>query len=128
MQVHELTFDVDATPQEVWALFWSHRSGVLSYGNVTIEILHPGDAGGEGPADLKGGPRGAAGAVAAPTGTAAAARAVARPVPEDVAARFPPAGAEPFDSLLGHDRREGDGDLRSEPPVFRSALRNVMEV
>ena len=48
MQVHELTFDVDAPRDVVWALFWSHRSGTLDYGNVTIEILHPGDAAGEG--------------------------------------------------------------------------------
>jgi hypothetical protein len=48
MQVHELTFEVDASPQEVWMLFWGHRSGVLTYGDVTIEILHPGDANGEG--------------------------------------------------------------------------------
>src|SRR5881296_506204 len=48
MQVHEFSFDVDASPQEVWALFWSHRSGELSYGNVTIQVLHPGDANGEG--------------------------------------------------------------------------------
>jgi hypothetical protein len=48
VQVHELTFEVDAPPQVVWALFWSHRSGVLSYGDVTIEILHAGDANGEG--------------------------------------------------------------------------------
>jgi hypothetical protein len=48
MQVHELTFDVDAPPEVVWALFWSHRSGVLTYGDVTIEILHPGDTNGEG--------------------------------------------------------------------------------
>ena len=48
MHVHELSFEVDAPPEMVWALFWSHRSGVLSYGDVTIEILHPGDATGEG--------------------------------------------------------------------------------
>jgi hypothetical protein len=48
MQVHELVFEVEAGPQEVWALFWSHRSGVLTYGDVTIEILHPGDERGEG--------------------------------------------------------------------------------
>ncbi|MFN2545559.1 MAG: SRPBCC family protein [Actinomycetota bacterium] len=48
MQVHELTFVVDAPPDVVWALFWSHRSGVLTYGDVTIEILHPGDERGEG--------------------------------------------------------------------------------
>ena len=48
MQVHELTFDVDAPREVVWAIFWGHRSGRLDYGNVTIEILHPGDPAGEG--------------------------------------------------------------------------------
>jgi hypothetical protein len=48
VQVHELTFDLDAPREVVWALFWSHRSGVLAYDDVTIEILHPGDANGEG--------------------------------------------------------------------------------
>jgi hypothetical protein len=48
MQVHELTFEVDAPREVVWALFWSHRSGLLTYDDVTIEILHPGDANGEG--------------------------------------------------------------------------------
>jgi len=48
MRTHEFSFEVDGAPEVVWALFWSHRSGVLDYGNVTIEILHPGDANGEG--------------------------------------------------------------------------------
>ena len=48
MQVHELTFDLEAPREVVWTLFWSHRSGLLDYGGVTIEILHPGDANGEG--------------------------------------------------------------------------------
>jgi hypothetical protein len=48
MQAHELTFDLDAPREAVWLLFWGHRSGKLEYDNVTIEILHPGNAGGEG--------------------------------------------------------------------------------
>src|SRR5947208_5974927 len=48
MQVHELTFDVDAPREVVWAIFWSQRAGTIEYENVTIQILHPGDAAGEG--------------------------------------------------------------------------------
>lgn len=48
MQDHTYSVDVDGTPDEVWSLFWSHRSGSRSHGDVTIEILHPGDATGEG--------------------------------------------------------------------------------
>ena len=48
MQVHELTFHVDAPRDVVWMLFWGHRAGVMTYENVTIEILHPGSADGEG--------------------------------------------------------------------------------
>ena len=48
MQVHELTFDVDAPREVVWAIFWSQRAGTIEYENVTIQILHPGDATGEG--------------------------------------------------------------------------------
>jgi len=48
VQEHDYTVDVDGTPDEVWSLFWSHRSGSRTHGDVTIEILHPGDARGEG--------------------------------------------------------------------------------
>ena len=48
MQEHTYSIDVDGTPDEVWSLFWSHRSGSRTHGDVTIEILHPGDAEGEG--------------------------------------------------------------------------------
>lgn len=40
--------DVEGTPEEVWNVFWSHRKGRQEHGDVTIEILHPGDADGEG--------------------------------------------------------------------------------
>jgi len=48
VQDHTYSIEVDGSPEEVWSLFWSHRSGSRSHGDVTIEILHPGDASGEG--------------------------------------------------------------------------------
>jgi Polyketide cyclase / dehydrase and lipid transport len=48
VQDHTYSIEVDGTPEEVWSLFWSHRSGVRSHGDVTIEILHPGNDQGEG--------------------------------------------------------------------------------
>lgn len=48
MQVHEYSVDVDGNPAEVWGVFWSHRRGKVEHGDVTIEVLHPGDATGEG--------------------------------------------------------------------------------
>jgi hypothetical protein len=48
VQDHTYSIEVDGTPDEVWSLFWSHRSGSRSHGDVTIEILHPGDEQGEG--------------------------------------------------------------------------------
>ena len=48
MQDHSFSMDVDGTPDEVWAVFWSHRSGRREHNGVTIEILHPGDEQGEG--------------------------------------------------------------------------------
>jgi hypothetical protein len=48
VQVHQYSVDVEGTPAEVWRIFWSHRSGQLTHGDVTIEILHPGDDTGEG--------------------------------------------------------------------------------
>ena len=47
MQEHQYFVDIDATPDELWALFW-FRSPRSQSGDVTIEILHPGDAVGEG--------------------------------------------------------------------------------
>jgi hypothetical protein len=48
VQDHRFSVDVAGTPEEVWAVFWSHRHGTRTHGDVTIEILVPGDAGGEG--------------------------------------------------------------------------------
>jgi hypothetical protein len=48
VQDHRYSVDIDATPEEVWRVFWSHRRGRVQHGDVTIEILHPGDETGEG--------------------------------------------------------------------------------
>jgi hypothetical protein len=48
MQDHSFSMDVDGTPDQVWGVFWSHRSGRREHNGVTIEILHPGDERGEG--------------------------------------------------------------------------------
>jgi hypothetical protein len=48
VQEHNYSLDVDGTLEEVWTLFWSHRKGTRSHGDVTIEILHPGSETGEG--------------------------------------------------------------------------------
>jgi hypothetical protein len=55
MQVHEFSFEVDATPAEVWrALHPTLRPGpsgerrVIEHGDVRIEIVHPGDDDGLG--------------------------------------------------------------------------------
>jgi hypothetical protein len=48
MQDHTYAIEVEGTPEECWAIFWSHRSGSRTHGDVTIEILHPGDETGEG--------------------------------------------------------------------------------
>jgi hypothetical protein len=45
---HTYSVEVDGTPEEVWSLFWSHRSGTRTFGEITIEVLHPGDVNGEG--------------------------------------------------------------------------------
>jgi len=47
VQEHQYFVDIDATPDELWALFW-FRAPRSQSGDVTIEILHPGDAVGEG--------------------------------------------------------------------------------
>lgn len=50
MQHHEYSVEVEGTPEELWSLFWyrgPHRAGT-NPGGVRIEILHPGDAVGEG--------------------------------------------------------------------------------
>ena len=50
MQDHRYSFVIDATPREVWAVFWPPRprGHVVEHGDVRIEILHPGDETGEG--------------------------------------------------------------------------------
>jgi hypothetical protein len=48
MQDHSYSFEVDASPQEIWTLFWGRRSRVVEHGDVRIEYLHWGDETGEG--------------------------------------------------------------------------------
>jgi hypothetical protein len=50
VQDHRFSFELDATPEEVWAVFWApkKKGQVIEAGDVRIEILHPGDATGEG--------------------------------------------------------------------------------
>jgi len=48
VQDHSYAIEVDGTPEEVWSVFWGHRSWVVDHNGVTIEILHPGDEAGEG--------------------------------------------------------------------------------
>ena len=48
MQRHESAFEVEATPEEVWQVFWGPRPRVVEHGDVRIEVLHPGDETGEG--------------------------------------------------------------------------------
>lgn len=47
MQEHSYSVDVEGTPDEVWAVFWSRR-GYRAPDGTGIEILHPGDDVGEG--------------------------------------------------------------------------------
>jgi hypothetical protein len=47
VQSHQYHVDIEATPEELWKLFW-FRAPRSQSGDVTIEILHPGDAIGEG--------------------------------------------------------------------------------
>jgi len=48
MQDHRYSFAVEATPQEVWNVFWGKRRRVVEHGDVRIEILHFGDEVGNG--------------------------------------------------------------------------------
>jgi len=48
MQEHSFAFEVAATPQEIWTLFWASRQRVVEHGDVRIEYLHWGDGVGEG--------------------------------------------------------------------------------
>jgi hypothetical protein len=47
VQQHQFHVDIAATPDELWELFWLRRA-LTQNGDVTIEILHPGDDIGEG--------------------------------------------------------------------------------
>ena len=47
MQEHHYSVDIEASPHELWQLFWA-RIPHTETGDVTIDILHPGDAIGEG--------------------------------------------------------------------------------
>jgi hypothetical protein len=47
MQEHHFHVDIEATQDELWELFWLRRA-LSQNGDVTIEILHPGDEIGEG--------------------------------------------------------------------------------
>ena len=50
MQDHQYSFEVDASPEEVWSVFWGKKTGdVMEHGNLRIEILHGGNECGEGP-------------------------------------------------------------------------------
>jgi hypothetical protein len=55
MQEHEFSFEVDATPEEVWKALHPRlpvippgERFVIEHGDVRIEIVHPGDADGVG--------------------------------------------------------------------------------
>jgi hypothetical protein len=48
VQRHALTLEVDATPKELWDLFWASQRQNLDYEGVRIEVLHPGNEVGEG--------------------------------------------------------------------------------
>jgi hypothetical protein len=48
MQEHRYSVVVDGTPDEVWQLFWYRGPRPKDSSGVSIEILHPGDAVGEG--------------------------------------------------------------------------------
>lgn|GEM_PF-305686 len=47
-QDHAFSFEVAATREEIWSLFWGRRQRVVEHGDVRIEYLHWGDATGEG--------------------------------------------------------------------------------
>lgn len=48
MQTHRFSFEIDASPEEVWQVFHGPKPRVIEHGDVRIEILHPGDENGEG--------------------------------------------------------------------------------
>ena len=48
VQEHHYEIELDATPEEVWEVFWYRGPDKPKPALVTIDILHPGDATGEG--------------------------------------------------------------------------------
>jgi hypothetical protein len=48
VQDHRYAFEIEATPQEIWRVFWGRRQKVTEHGDVRIEILHEGSETGEG--------------------------------------------------------------------------------
>jgi hypothetical protein len=48
MQDHSFSFEIAATPRDIWNLFWGRRQRVIQHGDVRIEYLHWGDETGEG--------------------------------------------------------------------------------
>ena len=50
MQDHRYSFEIDATPEELWRMFFApkQKGQVTEHHDVRIEILHPGDENGEG--------------------------------------------------------------------------------
>jgi len=50
VQDHRFSFELEATPEEVWSVFWApkKKGQIIEAGAVRIEILHPGDSRGEG--------------------------------------------------------------------------------
>jgi hypothetical protein len=35
---HSFSFVLDATPRDIWTLFWGHRNRVVEYGDVRISM------------------------------------------------------------------------------------------
>jgi hypothetical protein len=49
MQDHHYSFEVAASREDIWAVFWGKKTGdVMEHGDLRIEILHGGDESGEG--------------------------------------------------------------------------------
>lgn len=48
MQEHHYSFEVDATPEEIWEVFWYHGPDKPKTPGVDIQILYPGNEVGDG--------------------------------------------------------------------------------
>jgi hypothetical protein len=49
MQDHQFSFDVNASREDIWAVYWGKKTGdVVKHNKLRIEILHSGDENGEG--------------------------------------------------------------------------------